>query len=345
MRSLFTRIFVSFWLIESIMFAVFILQFANRPLNVESHFSNRIRASVVTAVRLAVLRRRIEGNYGYLDALEDFRRDSRIQVWVTTPNGKELAGRTIPSDTLTLSHHTDLRMQVHTEEGDFVAYAEVPLNLLPPLRARDDIPRLLIGIAVSGLICYMLSLYLTRPIDNLRRAAQTIAQGDLSARAIASRNRDHIGRLVDDFNVMADRLQATISAQKQLVSDISHELRSPLARLTVALDLARSRAGNEAQGALDRMELEANRLNDMIGRILSLAQLTSGEVHMKKQQITLSELLQEVVEDADFEARARQTSVSLEVAPGSDLAIVEAYPSLLRSALENVIRNAIAYTA
>src|SRR5436305_707659 len=104
MRSLFTRIFVSFWFIESIMFAVFIFQFANRPLNVESHFSNRIRASVVTAVRLAVLRRRIEGNYGYLDALEDFRRDSRIQVWVTTPNGKELAGRTIPGDTLTLSH-------------------------------------------------------------------------------------------------------------------------------------------------------------------------------------------------------------------------------------------------
>ena len=345
MRSLFLRIFISFWLIQSILTAATIFQMVqSRPLNVESHFSMRIRGSVMTAARYALLSREVNGSAGYLHTIDEFRRESRIQIWVTTPDGKEIAGRAIPADTLAQSHRSDLKMPVHSDQGDYIVYAEVPMGLLPPFHTQREFWQLLLSIIVSGIVCYFLARYLTRPIDNLRSAAQAMAQGDLSARAVARRNRDQISQLVDDFNIMADRLQATMAAQKQMVSDISHELRSPLARLTVALDLARSRAGEGARTALDRIGLESNRLNEMIGRILALAQLTSGEMHMKKHHISLSDLLREVVDDADFEARARHTSVKLRIEPGAEGAMANGYPSLLRSALENVVRNAIAYT-
>ncbi|MBV9671130.1 MAG: HAMP domain-containing protein [Acidobacteriales bacterium] len=346
MRSLFLRIFISFWLIMTVITAVNFLQFAtSRPLDVENRFSTSIRSSVVTATRLAVMRRETEGNAGYLRTVEDFTNDSKIALWVTTLDGKELSGRTIPTDTLKTLHRYDLRMQVHTDQGEFLAFAEVPLALFPPFHFTGDLLRMLISIAVSGVVCYLLASYLTRPVDDLRRAAQSIAQGDLTARAAARSGNDQISQLVTDFNRMADRLQATMAAQKQMVSDISHELRSPLARLTVALELARARAGEAAQSALNRIDLEATRLNEMIGRILALAQLTSGEIHMNRQVIVLSDLIRDVVEDADFEARARETSVQLHVEPGAEENLIDGYPSLLRSALENVIRNAIAYTS
>jgi signal transduction histidine kinase len=346
MRSLFVRIFLAFWLIYSAMSAVTIFTMArSRPLDVENEFSRRIRSSVLTAARLAILRRQVEGNTGYLRAVDEFQRESRVQLWITTPDGRELADRSIPADTLATAHRSDLKMPLHTEQGDFVLYAEVPLRLLPPFRTDREMVQLIFGILISGVVCYSLALYLTRPIDQLRRAAQAIAQGDLSARAVARRNRDQIGYLVDDFNQMADRLQSTMAAQKQMISDISHELRSPLARLSVALELARARAGEGARTSLDRIELETSRLNDMIGRILALAQLTSGELHMKRERIDLSRIVREVVADADYEARSKHTSVKLTMGHDSEHAILDGFPSLLRSALENALRNAIAYTA
>ncbi len=184
--------------------------------------------------------------------------ESNIQFWIVGPDGNELAGRLIPAETMRRTHRTDLALAIPTNIGMFSAYAEVPESLLPPSNTGRTI-RLIIGILLSGIVCYLLSLYLTRPLDNLRVTAQRMASGDLSARASAPRSRDQIWHLVDDFNRMAERLQATIDAQRQMVSDISHELRSPLARLTVALDLARARAGREAAGSLDRIELESSR--------------------------------------------------------------------------------------
>jgi signal transduction histidine kinase len=345
MRSLFLKIFISFWLIQTISTVVTFLQMASsRPLNVHNQFTHRIRSGVTTAARLAVLSRQVSGKDAYLHALNDYEKDSRVQIWIVDASGQELAGRVIPADTLNLAHRDDLKMPLHTDQGDYMVYAEVPLGLLPPFHNPRETTSLLVTIAVSGVVCYLLVGYLTRPIDSLRRAAQAIAHGDLSARAVGSRNQDQIGQLVNDFNIMAARLQSTLEAQQQMVSDISHELRSPLARLTVALELARARAGDLARSALDRIELESTRLNDMIGRILALAQITSGELHTTKQRIQLTEILRDVVADADFEARARSTSVQLCIQPPRESAYVAGYPSLLRSALENVIRNAIAYT-
>ncbi|HSB74446.1 MAG TPA: ATP-binding protein, partial [Terriglobales bacterium] len=125
-------------------------------------------------------------------------------------------------------------------------------------------------------------------------------------------------------------------------SDISHELRSPLARLNVALGLARQRAGEDSSKALDRIELEAERLNEMIGKLLTLARLESGETPAEHDPVHILELVREVVADADFEARSRDCGVQLiEAEDCSTLG----NPGLLRSAFENVVRNAVRYTA
>ena len=137
---------------------------------------------------------------------------------------------------------------------------------------------LLIAIVSSGLVCYILARYLTGPVVRLRTATQQLAAGDLSARAQAPplRRRDEIAGLVRDFNSMAARLEDLVNAQNRFLNDVSHELRSPLARLNVALGLARQRTGPDAQTALERIELEAERLNELIGRLLTIARLNLG---------------------------------------------------------------------
>src|SRR5205823_7701320 len=139
----------------------------------------------------------------------------------------------------------------------------------------------------------------------LRAATQKLAAGDLTARAGVPRpgRHDELAELVRDFDTMADRLEKSVKAQARLLNDISHELRSPLARLNVALGLARQRTGPEAQGALERIEREAERLNELIGRLLEIARLESGE-EVQKSAVNLGGMLHEICKDADFEAQS-----------------------------------------
>jgi two-component system sensor histidine kinase CpxA len=184
---------------------------------------------------------------------------------------------------------------------------------------------------------------MTRPVVKLRSAAQKLAAGDLSARAgtSESRRKDEIAELVRDFDSMAGRLEAMVKAQSRLWSDISHELRSPLARMSVALELARQRSGPGASGALERITLESERLNELIGRLLTIAKLDSGDDKIEKSTVQLEELVSEVVADAEFEAQSRQCHVKF--AATEDFAL-SGSATLLRSAIENVVRNAVRYT-
>ena len=206
------------------------------------------------------------------------------------------------------------------------------------------VPGLIIAIVSSGLVCYFLSWYLTKPIVRLRTATRQLAAGDLSARSGGAGilRRDEVAGLMRDFDAMAERIETLMKAQSRLLNDISHELRSPLARLNVALGLARQRAGVESVDMLDRIELEASRLNELIGRILTLARLEDGEQRVPQTPVPLDELIANVAEDAEFEAQARHTHVNLTI-PEGDWG-VRGNDSLLHSAVENVVRNAIRYT-
>ena len=199
------------------------------------------------------------------------------------------------------------------------------------------------ALLVSGAICYALTRYLTGPLLRLRSAARRLAEGELTARASDSDSRprhDEIGELVRDFNFMAERVEALVTSQRQLISDISHELRSPLARINATLGLARQRLGDNV--LFDRLERDAERLNEMIGRILTLARMDMTAASPELRRTDLTALLSDIVSDAQWEARERNTRV--ELACDSECS-VEANPDLLRSATENLIRNAIRYTA
>jgi two-component system, OmpR family, sensor histidine kinase CpxA len=201
---------------------------------------------------------------------------------------------------------------------------------------------ILIAVLSSGLVCYFLASYLTSPILRLRKAAQKLAAGDLSARVgKVGRSKDEVSQLVHDFDTMAEQIEKLVNAQSRLLKDISHELRSPLARMTVALELARQRTGTEAEGVLDRISLEASRMNELIGSLTTIARLESGTGTVKKVSVHLEEIVEEVARDADFEAQARNCRVEAEIL---DELPVEGDPALLRSAIENVVRNATRYT-
>jgi signal transduction histidine kinase len=215
---------------------------------------------------------------------------------------------------------------------------------LPPPLLFDLGVQAGIFLVVGGGICYLLAWRMSAPVRRLRLAVQQLASGDFTARTgiLSVRQGDEISELGGDFDRMAERIESLLLSQKQLVRDISHELRSPLARLQVALGLARQKSSGDAEPALNRIEQEAERLNGMIGELLTLSLLEDNATLNHIGQVDLRDLLNEVVQDADFEAADRNRQVLL-TAQQTEL-MVMGDRELLRRAVENVVRNALRYT-
>ncbi|MBZ5592970.1 MAG: HAMP domain-containing protein [Acidobacteriia bacterium] len=187
------------------------------------------------------------------------------------------------------------------------------------------------------LLYYLLARYLTRPLRKLQTALERFGQGDLSARAGSTR-RDELGHLARTFDQMAERIQKLVASERRLLLDISHELRSPLARLNVATELARS--GENRDAALDRIQKESDRLNALVGELLQATRIEVDPQALRAQPVRLDDLLAAVVSDCSIEAAVRGSSLKLD-APGP--VTVSGDAELLRRAAENVIRNAIRY--
>jgi len=203
----------------------------------------------------------------------------------------------------------------------------------------------LAGLLLTAVIvCFALAWYLTSPLGKLRDATRQLAGGDLATRVASrvGRRRDEFADLAKDFDNMAARIEALIDSQQILTRDISHELRSPLARMNVALELAKKRSTPESGPLLDRIENESNRLNEMISRILTLSRLESGTEDFLKTRLNLADLVRGIAADAEFEASGKGKSV---VADAIDECSVKGNENLLRSAIDNVVRNAVRYTA
>ena len=216
-----------------------------------------------------------------------------------------------------------------------------PIDLLEPKALWW---RLALLALVVGALSLWLARYLSAPVGALRRATLRLSAGDLSARVgkPVNRRRDEIGQLAHDFDAMAGRLENLVGSQRRLLRDVSHELRSPLVRLTVALQLARDRQGPRAAEALDRIERETGRLDDLIGQLLLLERLEARAPDTEAVDFDLTALLNEVVDDASFEASATQRAVEFEAESSCPM---RGYPALIRSALDNVLRNAVRHTA
>ena len=193
----------------------------------------------------------------------------------------------------------------------------------------------MIGAAV--LFCYLLAWELTKPLRQIEKAVTRFGQGDFTARARSTRG-DELGQLARTFDQMAERIQTLLAAERRLLGDISHELRSPLARLGVAVELART--GEDKEAALNRIEKESDRLNSLVGQLLQVTRAEGDPNWLRPVPVRLDELLGELVDDCSIEASARGSRLTMDPAQP---VTVEGDPELLRRAAENVIRNAIRY--
>lgn len=358
MKSLFLKIFLSFWMAQALFVALaMIAAIAFRPQTESPHWEyirTHIASRVVDAYEGG-------GSSGLIKTLDEIDRGLRIHVFLFDANGQNLSGRPAPpwAEPMLrgeeprrgawLDWFSPRRLVIQDVTGQSGQQFKMVMEVPPrpwPLLLREHPPGtgLFLAVLTSGLVCYFLARYLTGPVRRLRSATQKLSAGDLSARADEPppHRRDEIAQLVRDFNTMAGRLEDLVGAQSQLLNDISHELRSPLARLNVALGLARQRAGAEAQGVLERIELEATRLNELIGRLLTLARLEAGEDAMRRTAFSLDELVRDIAKDAEFEAQDRSRRVRCLI---EEDAVLWGSPSLLHSAIENVVRNAMRHTS
>jgi two-component system sensor histidine kinase CpxA len=362
---LFAKIFL--WFLAAMALTAAVMIFVTRTFQTDPLFSrlqrstrNQMQIFAGTATQIAGA----EGEAGlraYLGRLRDVDppRDINVvgsdgKVWFgeesTIPNSSEIVARTLSTNSV----ETDTSSDDRTVGAAPIVFPGGGRSVLVVQWERQPSPSLfwgstpayfrLGGLLLTALIlCYLLALYLSRPIGKLRAATQTLAAGQLNTRVSdrLGRRRDELGDLARDFNVMAERIEGLITSQQRLNRDISHELRSPLARMNVALEIAKQRVTPETRPLLTRIETESERLNEMISRLLTLAKLETGSEVVEPIRIDLAELVKDVAEDADFEAKARSRSVEVET---NGTCTVAGNEELLRSAIENVLRNAVRYT-
>ncbi len=216
-----------------------------------------------------------------------------------------------------------------------------PMNMLNATDVRIVV--FAFALLTSGFVCWWLARYVSKPVERLQSSARSLAAGNLEARVGQefSRRKDELGVLARDFDAMADHVRNLLASKEDLLRGMSHELRSPLARLRVALGLAR-RPGEDLLRQLDRIELEAERLDTLIGQMLQLSQLRAAEPVLTREPLDIGTLLSEVLEDALLEASATNKRVEWVSSSG---VVADGDQRLLRSAIENVVRNAIRFTA
>jgi two-component system sensor histidine kinase CpxA len=362
MRSLFLKIFLWFWITVLLIGVAIVITWSLQPEIVFTRWQALMTEALAThAQNIAEIVER-QGPDAAANYLQRLNRIGRMQTVLLDERGQPLIGKPSGEAARVAAHVVEtgqpafeikphVAFNAHLGIGPsgrhYVLVTEMPrAGPFFAFRATTStqVLRWILAILISGVICYLLTLYLTRPILRLRAAARELAAGNLGARAGGDmeNRRDELGQLIRDFNQMAERIEILLDSERQLIRDISHELRSPLARLNVALGLARQRAGADAAPQLDRIEREAERLNELIGRLLTLARLEGAGSPPEQEPISLSELVRDVAADAGFEAESRHCSVQVKAA--EDCTTVGS-PELLRSAVENVVRNAVRYTA
>ena len=236
---------------------------------------------------------------------------------------------------------------------DGTAYTVLLVPRRPSIFGALSLPGIslaILGIAlvVSALTSWWLAQHLSAPIRRIQEGARALASDSadvslsagLRVSAGLEGRKDEVAVLARDFDAMADQLRANRSAITQLLRDISHELRSPLARMRVALGLARQPPADLSR-QLDRLEREIERLDSLISQVLKLARLHGTDAPFTREAFDLDEVIEEVVRDANFEGAVKNCRVRMD---GAANAAVNGNRDLLRSAIENVLRNAVRYS-
>ena len=281
-----------------------------------------------------------------------------IVLLVTNERGDELLGRAMPGEVRRL-----LRTRLPWRRPDRPPPNFQPVQLTPTITGPDgevydltferapvtifgiwiwpgtQIAVLSIAILAAAVVSLLLARYVSSPIVRLQTASRARAAGALDTRvgAPATRRRDEVGTLARDFDAMAERIQELVTAKETLLRDVSHEFRSPLARIRMALALAERRAGEASRPDLARIEREAERLDKLVGQVMTLTRLRTTDAP-RRDVLRLDTLVGEVVDDARFE----YPDATLEYTAKNEVSL-RGDADGLKSAIENVVRNAMIY--
>lgn len=342
MGSLFWRIFLAFWIATSVIVISSVYLSFRAADRASSAVEDGPRHLVGDARRIL----RNDGEQALKRWLKD-RKDSGPRLLIIDPDGNELLGRRLgPASRRWLERQNRQgRKEFRLEDRNGAMYRAVLGP--PPLRVGPlhfESSRTAIGIMaliVSALLSLLLSRYIVRPIRQVDRAARDLTHGNLRARANLNSGGSEIVDLGQRFDIMASQVESLLSSQRELLRNVSHELRSPLARLRLALELGRSNE-TRVESAFQRIEHETLVLDQLISQILRLSRVTDPAAEFRTETVNLGALIKEVVADASYEAAPRDILVQQNA---DDLELfVSAPEELLHSAVENVVRNAIRYS-
>lgn len=334
--SLFARIWLSYWLaMAATLAAALAISFVFAVERVQN-LGRLSPAAVAQSARTAAQ----EGEPGLRDWIISERHNNpELQIYFFDPTGREIMGRTIAGRpavakadafSITTPDGTRYLMHIHRVRNFVFDFRNI---LLQPYTL------VALAILVSGAGSALLARYLSNPVSRLREGVRILASGDLDARMdkrLRAR-KDELGALACDFDRMAESLRALIASKEELLRDVSHELRSPLARLRVAASLAR--CDSDAPRQFDRIDCEVERLDAMLGQLLRLSRLAAAS-HPVLKEIALASLVEECVADAIVEAAAGQKTIALSAQ--ADVQVC-GDPTMLRSAIENILRNAVRF--
>jgi len=358
-HRLFVKVFLWFWLTVLALSAIF---FASRMLgsrllpatDVIAAFAPRVADEAAHAYE-----------FGGPQEFEQFERgmmgNSEGVLYLIDGYGKDVLSRPIPPDSLSIvrAARSDggivarYGLRSRSASYRFTSPSGHPYVLLLHVRlklgkfleatAGGGLPFFGVVLLMVTLFCFWLAHHIVAPIQGIQSAARRVATGDLSVRAPVeiSKRHDELAALAVDFDAMVERISALVGSQRDLLSTVSHELRSPLTRFNMSLALLRKQP-LDSEELLQRMERDAERVDVLMGQLLTLSRLETGLSSDGRDHVDLSQLVQEVVADGDFEAQSCGKSVRLEAA--GDIVIEKADQMALRSACENIIRNAVRFT-
>lgn len=347
MSRLFWKIFLTMWLsIVAFSAAVGLIndiiargQWAEDPANIFSRGMERISQRSARALFE-------RGREGLIEELEAIPLIARSHIFVVDQEGVEILGREAALRTLTEANRPVQLARIVDAEGrpyTIHTFARTPPGAFLAPGLQGTLLRLIAAALISAIVSFFLATSFTAPLQKMREASRRIAKGDLNARVgeLKPARHDEIGELAEDFDRMATHLQSMQLANRRLLRDVSHELRSPLARLTVALEIARKKDAGEVSSELDRIQLESERLETLVNDVLALLRESSETAPSGEEDLDLSHLLEDLAETVDYEAPEDSPGIDW---PGAERLIYRGDRELLWRAIENLLRNALRHT-
>ena len=341
MKSVYFKILV--WCFAALLLSLGAFMMVTRFVSVAAARGNFIRD--VHALQTAEAEEAFEsgGSAGLSAYLTRLRRFMSEYDYVTDAQGRDLATGEDRSELLKLARPITEPPRQNQGKIVFVTASEdgkvrLISTIDPPIGVGNLLPYYFLILAAVALVCWLLAVNIASPLRDLARAVERFGRGDLSVR-LNSRRTDEIGELSRSFDRMAERIGTLMTGERRLLQDVSHELRSPLARLSFAAELVRTAVDRDA--AVERMKKEIDRLADLVGTLVEVTRAEGDPSAARLEPLRLGELLQEVAADCHVDADARGCGIT--ISDAADVTL-RADRELLRRAVENVVRNAIRYT-